>query len=112
VLRLLGTGKSNSELRSALYVGEGTVKAHVSKVLTKLGLRDRVQAVIFAYESGLIERAGLGPGWPWRFGSLAPGRFRRLTLAPYWPKHSLVFEGIARRAIRVRSAASRWPACR
>jgi DNA-binding NarL/FixJ family response regulator len=38
-----------------LFVGEGTIKTHVSNVLTKLGLRDRMQAVIFAYESGLIE---------------------------------------------------------
>ncbi len=55
VLRLLATGKSNSELAAHLFVGEGTIKTHVSSVLTKLGLRDRMQAVIFAYESGLIE---------------------------------------------------------
>ena len=55
ILQLLATGKSNSELAAHLFVGEGTVKTHVSSVLTKLGLRDRMQAVIFAYESGLIE---------------------------------------------------------
>jgi DNA-binding NarL/FixJ family response regulator len=55
ILRLLATGKSNSELATHLFVGEGTIKTHVSSVLTKLGLRDRMQAVIFAYESGLIE---------------------------------------------------------
>jgi DNA-binding NarL/FixJ family response regulator len=55
ILRLLATGKSNSELAAHLFVGEGTIKTHVSNVLTKLGLRDRMQAVIFAYESGLIE---------------------------------------------------------
>ena len=55
VLRFLATGKSNSELAAHLFVGEGTIKTHVSNVLTKLGLRDRMQAVIFAYESGLIE---------------------------------------------------------
>jgi DNA-binding NarL/FixJ family response regulator len=55
VLQLLATGKSNSELATLLFVGEGTIKTHVSSVLTKLGLRDRMQAVIFAYESGLIE---------------------------------------------------------
>jgi DNA-binding NarL/FixJ family response regulator len=55
VLELLATGKSNSELACSLFVGEGTIKTHVSNVLTKLGLRDRMQAVIFAYESGLVE---------------------------------------------------------
>ncbi len=59
ILRLLASGKSNSELASHLFVGEGTIKTHISNVLTKLGLRDRMQAVIFAYESGLIE-----PGKP------------------------------------------------
>lgn len=55
ILKLLATGRSNSELATHLFVGEGTIKTHVSNVLTKLGLRDRMQAVIFAYESGLIE---------------------------------------------------------
>jgi DNA-binding NarL/FixJ family response regulator len=55
VLRLLATGTSNSELAALLYVGEGTIKTHVSSILNKLALRDRMQAVVFAYESGLVE---------------------------------------------------------
>lgn len=65
VLALLGQGLSNAEIAAELYVGEGTVKTHVSHVFAKLHLRDRAAAAVFAFDHGLVT--------PWKDRPLPPG---------------------------------------
>lgn len=55
VLTAIGRGYNNTEIAEQLFIGAATVKSHINSVFTKLGLRDRAQAVVFAYESGLVE---------------------------------------------------------
>jgi DNA-binding NarL/FixJ family response regulator len=61
ILRAMATGASNAEIAAQMYLGESTVKTHVTHVLAKLGVRDRLQAVVYAYENGVV-RAGENTG--------------------------------------------------
>ena len=58
VLKLIATGLSNREIAAKLFLSEATVKTHFTRIASKLELRDRVQAVVFGYENGLVEPGG------------------------------------------------------
>ena len=61
ILRLIANGLSNAEIAHQLYISETTVKTHVTHILQKLGLRDRVQAVVLAYQTGIFEQQSTSP---------------------------------------------------
>jgi DNA-binding NarL/FixJ family response regulator len=54
VVRLVATGLSNAEIASKLYLSEATIKSHITRILARLGLRDRVQITVYAYEHGIV----------------------------------------------------------
>ena len=64
VVRLVAQGMSNTEIAARLYLSEATVKSHIARILATLGLRDRVQVAVFAYENGIVRPGRSVPGTP------------------------------------------------
>ena len=62
VLALIGRGASNAEIGSTLCISEGTVKSHIGHIFTKLELRDRAAAIVFAFDHGLVQPGSAGEG--------------------------------------------------
>ena len=101
MLQLIGRGRSNSEIAAELFLSETTVKTHVTRIFTKLRLRDRAQAVVLAYETGLCHASSIAQRAP-----APPARDQRRTpSAPPRPAGSLCVRQPA--AARRRKAAAR-----